>query len=661
MQTILFGGKLLALNKADGGLRPIAIGYYWRRLAAKCANGIALDYLGDHFSPSQFGVGVKWGWEAAIHATRRYCSAMPSDHVLVKLDFKNAFNTIYRESVLQAVARYIPMLFAFCHLTYSSRSSLAFGNDIIYSDDGVQQGDPLGPLLFCLTIHPLLNTLQSSFKACYMDDVTLGGRVDTVEHDIAEIISTGQHLGLVLNPTKCELILPAQESHPRLAPGSPTTLFKVLDMDSAYLLGAPILTGTAMDSILTSRVQDLERAISRLCLLDAQDALLILRSAYSSPKLLNVLRSSPCSGHASLAEFDRQLRIGLSSITNCEINDIAWIQASQPIRCGGLGVRSVEMLAPSAYLASAAATLQLQDCILGQCQVGPDPFVEPTLEIWVDLFKGTTPFGSSACKQYAWDLASINKSRNILEESLKSQADRARLLAVSEPSNSDWLRAFPITSCGLRLSNEVIRIAVGLRLGLPLCVEHTCVCGRQVDRLGTHGLSCLAAEGKTTRHQMINDIIHRSLSAAGVPSIKEPPDTSKLDGKRPDGITIVPWKSGKSLAWDVTVADTYAPSYLDGTVHTQGWAAEAAAKRKLQKYAALANTCHFIPVAFESMGGLCAVGQDFVSAIGSRITQISGDPRETDFLRQRLSVALQRGNAACVLSSCKRFIYSDHH
>ena len=116
------------------------------------------------------------------------------------------------------------------------------------------------------------------------------------------------------------------------------------------------------------------------------------------------------------------------------------------------------------------------------------------------------------------------------------------------------------------------------------------------------------------------DRCQRPLSAAGVPSIKEPPDTSKLDGKRPDGITIVPWKSGKSLAWDVTVADTYAPSYLDGTVHTQGWAAEAAAKRKLQKYAALANTCHFIPVAFESMGGLCAVGQDFVSAIGSRIT-----------------------------------------
>ena len=170
-------------------------------------------------------------------------------------------------------------------------------------------------------------------------------------------------------------------------------------------------------------------------------------------------------------------------------------------------------------------------------------------------------------------------------------------------------------------------------------------------------VSCLSAEGKTTRHQMINDIILRSLSAAGVPSIKEPPDTSKLNGKRPDGITIVPWKLGKSLKWDVTVADTYAPSYLDGTVHTQGWAAEAAAKRKLQMYAALANTCHFIQVALESMEGLCAVGQDFVSAVGTRITQISGDPRSTDFQRHLLSVAIQRVNAACVLSSCTRFIY----
>jgi hypothetical protein len=34
---VLFGGKLLALKKKSGGIRPIAISYTWRRLAAKCA------------------------------------------------------------------------------------------------------------------------------------------------------------------------------------------------------------------------------------------------------------------------------------------------------------------------------------------------------------------------------------------------------------------------------------------------------------------------------------------------------------------------------------------------------------------------------------------------------------------------------------------------
>ena len=49
------------------------------------------------------------------------------------------------------------------------------------------------------------------------------------------------------------------------------------------------------------------------------------------------------------------------------------------------------------------------------------------------------------------------------------------------------------------------------------------------------------------------------------------------------------------------------------------------------------------------MGALCSEGQDLITAIGACISQVSGDPRESDFLRQRLSAAIQRGNAACVI------------
>ena len=46
------------------------------------------------------------------------------------------------------------------------------------------------------------------------------------------------------------------------------------------------------------------------------------------------------------------------------------------------------------------------------------------------------------------------------------------------------------SSCGLRVCDETIRVAVGLRLGLSLCEAHTCPCGALVSARGTHGVSC---------------------------------------------------------------------------------------------------------------------------------------------------------------------------
>ena len=58
------------------------------------------------------------------------------------------------------------------------------------------------------------------------------------------------------------------------------------------------------------------------------------------------------------------MRLGLSKILNVDLTDFQWTQASLPVQMGGLGVRSVCTLAPSAFLASAAATLSLQNAIL---------------------------------------------------------------------------------------------------------------------------------------------------------------------------------------------------------------------------------------------------------------------------------------------------------
>jgi hypothetical protein len=69
-----------------------------------------------------------------------------------------------------------------------------------------------------------------------------------------------------------------------------------------------------------------------------------------------------------------------------------------------------------------------------------------------------------------------------------------------------------------------------------------------------------------------------------VNSTLEPNGLSRDDGKRPDGMTLVPWIKGQPLVWDVTVVDTLADSYVLKTSVVSGFAAEMACKRKHRKH-----------------------------------------------------------------------------
>src|SRR6218665_847706 len=201
VNEVIYGANLLALSKKDGGIRPIAVGYTWRRLAAKCANSYAVSRLSQLLAPIQLGVGIPGGAEAAVHATRRWVTTMPEDSVLVKLDFTNAFNTLRRDSLLDAVAREIPELYRFAHAAYSNRPLLRYGSKIIRSEEGTQQGDPLCPLEFCLALQPVLVKLRIG----YLDDLTLGGSKETVAADVQLLETEAKNLGLFLNRSKCEI------------------------------------------------------------------------------------------------------------------------------------------------------------------------------------------------------------------------------------------------------------------------------------------------------------------------------------------------------------------------------------------------------------------------------------------------------------------------
>ena len=98
------------------------------------------------------------------------------------------------------------------------------------------------------------------------------------------------------------------------------------------------------------------------------------------------------------------------------------------------------------------------------------------------------------------------------------------------------------------------------------------------------------------------------------------------------------------MAWDVTVPDTYADSHLADTETTAGAAADKAASNKEAKYRQLANS-NIVPVAIETAGTWNNRALELVQELGRRMTAVTEDTSETTYLFQRLSVALQRGNA----------------
>ena len=129
-----------------------------------------------------------------------------------------------------------------------------------------------------------------------------------------------------------------------------------------------------------------------------------------------------------------------------------------------------------------------------------------------------------ANKQRVWETlaATAVATRDWLVDTA-NQLHRARLLAASQPHTAAWLQAVPVPNLGLHLDEESVRVAVALRLGAPVCSGHTCrLCGRKVDELGHHGLSCPKSAGRLPRYAHLNELVRRGLASAGIPEILEP-------------------------------------------------------------------------------------------------------------------------------------------
>ena len=274
--------------------------------------------------------------------------------LLLKLDFKNAFNCLRREKTLAVVSKKAPELFSVIHLAYGTPSSLFIGDTIIQSAEGIQQGDLLGPLLFCLTTMEIMEQLRSEVIIIYLDDGTLGGSVEDITQDLQLVEREAGKLGLQLNHAKSEIISHDHRAVKSMLEAVPD-LYPVRS-ELATLLGSPIGGEVGVEKSISERTEALRVMGDRLRHLHVHDAYCLLQHALALPKVLYTLRTSPWFQFPSLQSFDLLLRALLGDIANINIieNGLAWSQASISVWSGGLGVRSGTQLPPSVFLASVA-------------------------------------------------------------------------------------------------------------------------------------------------------------------------------------------------------------------------------------------------------------------------------------------------------------------
>ena len=141
----------------------------------------------------------------------------------------------------------------------------------------------------------------------------------------------------------------------------------------------------------------------------------------------------------------------------------------------------------------------------------------------------------------------------------------------------------------------------------------------------------------------MKDILHSALSSANVPSRLEPTGLDQM-------VSILiesPWYHGRIelLVWDAICVDTFVTSHLSMTASELCATANQAEQNKIKKYNYL--TFHaYLPSHLLPLKQLECRSISFLSDLGHRIANTTGDKSSLAYLLQRFSVAIQRGNAA---------------
>ena len=654
LAPFLAGARLVGLPKGVDDIRPIAVGEVWRRLAAKCLLAQVQERIKSLFHGSQFGISCPGGVEILIHSFRH---ALESDSAecYVKWDFKNAFNEIDRTKMLSACASLVPELFPFAYWCYQMESMLFYGSDcrIIPSACGTQQGDPLGPLLFCLLLHHFLLLHHPSSRLVkndwYMDDGVTGG---SVSDNIAlwnSFVQYGPSFGLWLNDKKCEWIWGKGGDR-----SSPIPTMPVTKKRDVTLLGSPIFRSLNALSYLRSKVEHALYLIERLSLFeDVQSGYLLLRYCLTQAKVNHWMRTVPIDTWFHLAELiDSSCSIALSGLIGLTPSELALEEARLAVSRGGLGLREVVLHAVPAYVSSFTSASEW--LVVN----GRDPLASSAYDSCIsDLRESLGPLVSSdnLASQHDLSLLIDEKNARSVYSRAPSLRDRIRRILISRPHVGAFLQ-IPWGAKTVMTSSS-FRISLKRRLGIPMLEQPTFCgfCNSHLDIHADHAVVCKNKGNLIRRHNIMRNAIFQIGVLAKIgPSMEKKGIIGDRPNWRPADVLLPSSPPAPDRCLDIAITDAMQSKYfLQNPISLANDdfspADEYAKNVKLPKYSGLMpEGKKFIPVVWDSFGGLNEDGEHCLVGLFRQLAQNNTWAISSTISRswQLLSCALQSSLAS---------------
>ena len=694
---IISSAPLTPLLKKDNSIRPIAVGEILRRLVSKCCMHAVRQEAATYLAPLQMGVGISNGVEGILHALNYVIKKhdLPPDTVLLLVDFENAFNKVDRQYVIDQAWEHFPQIAAWVQYTYGTAASLFAGKDILKASAGIQQGDPLGPLLFALVLQLLLKKLKELGVdlTSFLDDLTIVAPAAKARECLDILITEGPSYGLTVSLTKTVVWWPRPVVGSTLqAPAGSQIgydLFPTIVRSSAdgvkLLGGAVSLTDSFFEIVAAERVRKAIESIEIMMELDDPQLCLMLLRACEGMKKLNYCWRT----------IDPRILRGLAAVMdNATINalrricvadgpgfgDFQAMLASLPVTdCGGLGVSLASDISKFAYVASNLSSLAIQQTMFPSLPPAPTEVVSSLL----DSFQADTSLDAvqsadlqnqvklphNKLQNYMAKLYYGKKRRDLLQhtyltdmhEDLRNRTN-AVLQSVLEPIASQWLFALPNAGLSQYMNSNEFRAAISIRLLIPLfaysfdcrakgCKE--CV----MDKFGYHALSCRGAGNLCkARHDLVRDALFDISLQGNFNPVKDAPvqcmglDTSTLRGHlyRPADLLIRGNDFDRDCI-DVTVSSPISKDMCLPANFVAGLSARQAEDGKFRKHLEACEQANygFYPFAMDVFGVVGPQSTDLIKRFCHSYQAAKGLSKSLAYLicLRRISFSVQLGVA----------------